>query len=119
MRLAHLVYDRRFCCMSADSIARWSLLGYAAFGALVVLWRALRCPEGWQRWLLYVVDALYSRLCFHWRADRPCPFLEARPAIVIANHRSPLDPIFIWTGMTNRRPLECMTAREYFGLPGL
>src|SRR5262245_6543330 len=105
--------------MSADSIALWTLVGYAVFGALIVLWRVVRCPEGWRRWLLYFIDALYCRLCCHWRADRACPFQDARPAIVIANHRSPLDPLFIWVGMTNRRPLECLTAREYFGKPGL
>src|SRR6185295_17634787 len=62
---------------------------------------------------------LYCRLGYHWRANRACPFLNEHSAIIIANHRSPLDPLLIWVGMTNRRPLECLAAREYFGIPGL
>ena len=105
--------------MASDTIARWALLGYALAFVAIVLWRALRCEQGWRLWLLYVIDSLYCRLCFHWRANRACPFLHEHSAIVIANHRSPLDPILIWVGVTNRRPLEYLTAREYFGIPGL
>lgn len=101
--------------MSADSIARWTLLGYVFTVGLLVLWRAIRCPEGWRRWMLYLIASLYCRLGFHWRANRPCPFLEARPGILIANHRSPTDPLLIWVGVTNCRPLGFLTAREYFG----
>ncbi len=105
--------------MSADHIARATLAGYILIFAAIALWRALRCPQGWRLWLLYVVDSLYCRLCFHWRANRPCPYLHERSAIIIANHRSPLDPLLIWVGMNNRRPLECLTAKEYFGISGL
>jgi 1-acyl-sn-glycerol-3-phosphate acyltransferase len=100
-----------------DSFARTVLAAYALIFCAVVAWRALRCPQGWRLWLLYVTDSLYCRLCFHWRANRRCPWLGERSAIIIANHRSPLDPILIWVGMTNRRPLECLTAKEYFGIP--
>lgn len=105
--------------MSVDDIARATLAGYVLALVSLVFWRAVFCPQGWRRWLLYVIDSLYCRLCFHWRSDRRCPFLNERSAIVLANHRSPLDPILIWVGMTNRRPLECLTAQEYFGIPGL
>jgi 1-acyl-sn-glycerol-3-phosphate acyltransferase len=70
-------------------------------------------------WVLYVINSLYCRLGFHWRANRKCPFAEARPGIVIANHRSPVDPLLAWAGMWNCRPVECMTAAEYFSVPGL
>jgi 1-acyl-sn-glycerol-3-phosphate acyltransferase len=105
--------------MSADDIARATLAGYSLIFCAVVVWRALRCPQGWRLWLLYVINSLYCRLCFHWRASRRCPFLQERSAIIIGNHRSPLDPLLIWVGMHNRRPLECLTAKEYFGIPGL
>ena len=105
--------------MPADDIARATLAAYILLFCTVVAWRALRCPQGWRLWLLYVADSLYCRLCFHWRASRRCPFLEERSAIIIANHRSPLDPLLIWVGMNNRRPLECLTAKEYFGIPVL
>src|SRR5262245_1444504 len=105
--------------MSADAFARSILAAYGLIFCAVVAWRALLCPQGLRLWLLYVMDSLYCRLCFHWRANRRCPWLNERSAIIVANHRSPLDPILIWVGMTNRRSLECLTAREYFGIPGL
>lgn len=105
--------------MTPDTVAGLTLAAYLLAATLLVVWRALRCPEGWRLWMLYIVDSLYCRLCFHWRADRRCPFLDARPALVIANHRSPVDPLLIWVGIANRRPVEFMTAREYFGLRGL
>lgn len=105
--------------MAVDSIAGWTLAGYVLLLAGLVLWRALACSRGWQAWVLFVIASLYGRLCFHWRANRQCPFLNASPALVIANHRSSIDPVLIWAGVTNRRPLECLTAQEYFGIPGL
>ncbi|HEY3963739.1 MAG TPA: lysophospholipid acyltransferase family protein [Planctomycetaceae bacterium] len=105
--------------MSADAIAGWTLAGYGLFLAGIVLWRALTCPRGWQAWFLYMIAALYGRLCFHWRADRRCPFVDASPVLIIANHRSPVDPMLIWVGVSNGRPLEFLTAQEYFGMPGL
>jgi 1-acyl-sn-glycerol-3-phosphate acyltransferase len=105
--------------MTAETIARATLVGYCLiiFGA--VLWRALSWPHGWRLWLLWVIGNLYMRLGFHWRANRRCPFLDENTAIVIANHRSPPDPLIVWVGITNGRPIECMAAQEYFGIPGI
>ncbi len=105
--------------MTVDDLARATLAGYCLTFCGIVLWLGWRCPAGWRLWWLYVIASLYARLCFHWRANRRCPYLNDGPAIVIANHRSPLDPLLLWVGMTNRRPLECLTAQEYFGIPGL
>jgi 1-acyl-sn-glycerol-3-phosphate acyltransferase len=105
--------------MNADAIAGWVLAGYALLLAALIVGSAMRCPQGWQCWVLHVIASLYGRLCFHWRANRPCPFLDASPALIIANHRSPIDPLLIWAGVTNRRPLEFLTAQEYFGIPGV
>jgi 1-acyl-sn-glycerol-3-phosphate acyltransferase len=105
--------------MPAETIAFWTLAGYCLFIAGLVVWKALRCPQGWQLWLLYHIDVCYSRICHRWRANRRCPFLDASPAIIIANHCCVLDPALIWVGVTNRRPLEFLTASEYFGIPVL
>lgn len=105
--------------MAAETFAGCALAGYILVLVAIVFWRALSCPQGWRLWLLSVVDNLYCRLCFHWRANRSCPFLHEHSAIVIANHRSPLDPLLIWAGVANCRPLEYLTAQEYFGIPGL
>ena len=105
--------------MDSELTAQLTLAAYVLIAIAVVLWRAVRHPQGWQRWLLYAIAAIYSRFCFGFRPNRIGPFLEAKPAIVIANHRSPLDPLFLWAGQINCRPIGFMTAREYCETPGL
>jgi 1-acyl-sn-glycerol-3-phosphate acyltransferase len=105
--------------MSPNAVAAGTLVAYATLLCGLVIWRAIRCPRGWRLWLLYLIAALYCRLCFRWRSNGKSPFDAASPALVIANHRSPLDPLLIWVGVTNWRPLEFLTAKEYFGIPGL
>ena len=105
--------------MPPETIARWTLAGYCLFFAGLVLWHALRCPQGWRLWMLHHIDVCYCRLCYHWRANRICPFLDASPAIIMSNHRCVIDPGLIWAGVSNRRPLEFLTAGEYFGIPVL
>ncbi len=105
--------------MSAEMIGYWTLAGYCALLALVIVWDAVRCPQGWQLWLLHHIDVAYARICHRWRANRPCPFQDAPSAIIMGNHRCVLDPGLIWAGVTNRRPVEFLTAAEYFGIPVL
>ncbi len=105
--------------MEVDDFARVTLAGYFLIIVAIVLWRAGRSSQGWQSWLLFAIASLYCRLGFHWRANRRCPYLDESAAIIIANHRSPVDPMLILVGMSNLRPFECLTAQEYFGIPGL
>lgn len=105
--------------MSADAIAGTTLAGYSLLFFGLVVWRAWRCPQGWRRWVLYLIATVYGRLFFRWRANRRCPFMDVPSALLIANHRSPLDPLMIWVGVYNRRPMEFLTAQEYFGISGL
>ena len=46
--------------------------------------------------MLYVVNRLYCILRCHWRANRRCPFPDDGPALIVANHRSPVDPMLVW-----------------------
>lgn len=105
--------------MPPDRIAQLTLVAYGLLFAALPVWRAWRDPLGWQVWLLYRIGTLYGRFCFRWRANRPCPFEHVSPAIIIANHRSPLDPLLIWIGVLSGRPLGFLTAREYCEQPGL
>src|SRR5262249_19672298 len=118
-KACEVVSNHQGGAMSPEIIAGWTLVGYLVLGLILVIRSAVRAPEGWQLWVLYVIAALYGRLGFRLRSNRPCPFLEARPALLIANHRGPVDPALIWIGVTNQRPLEFLTAREFFGTPGL
>lgn len=77
------------------------LILLALFGLwLSVIVRGVRRIEGgWFLYLLYFVERLYSGICFRVRANDRCPFPPEGGAIVVANHRSPLDPMFLMHNM--------------------
>lgn len=108
-----------------ESLAVWVLCVYASVPATWVLISALRCQHGWQAWLLYVVTRLYCGLAFRWRTNRTCPFPDHGPGIVIANHRSPVDPILVLMNNHLRQPrgpfrvIGFLMAREYYAMPGI
>lgn len=111
--------------MTPDTVAKLVLAGYALFATVAIVWQCLRSGVAWGVWVLYVVERLYLPLMFHWRANRRCPFPAEGPALVIANHRSPVDPLFLWmnthlAGPRRRvRIVRFMMAREYEGVPGV
>lgn len=111
--------------MTSNSIAIVTLLLYAAVIAAVVVWQYRKSGFDRRAWFLYIVERLHVGLMYHWRANQRCPFPESGPAIVIGNHRSPVDPMLIWMnnhlGSRNRRPriINFVMAREYYEISGL
>jgi len=109
--------------MTPDVAAIWTLAAYL-LTAIGIVYRQTRhrCCD-WQVCLLYTITRMYIPLMYHWRSDRICPFPEEGPAIIIANHRSPVDPMLIWTnhhrvGRSGRiRVIRFLTAKEYFDIP--
>lgn len=65
---------------------------------------------------LYMLSRFLARVL--WRAEvRGELELPAdRGAVIVCNHRSPIDPSFI--GLMCNRPVRWMVAKEYFGWPG-
>lgn len=110
--------------MSPDAWGLTAVCLYAAAAAAVVARQCLRCPGGWQVWVLYLIARVYSPLMFGQRIRQKCPFPEEGPGLVIANHRSPVDPMFIFSGSQEKRSghhirvVEFMTAREYCEVKG-
>lgn len=108
-----------------ESLAVLVLCVYAGVPATWVLISALRCRHGWQAWLLFVVTRLYCGLAFRWRANRPCPFPDQGPGIVMANHRSPVDPMLILMNNHLRTPrgrfrvIGFLMAHEYYATRGI
>ena len=112
--------------MTADGVAILTLAVYALGIAGVLVVQAIRCPSGWVVWLLYVTERLYLGLFFRWRSNRRCPFPDRGPALIVANHRSPVDPLFLWMnhhlgeeGERAIRPISFLMAREYYEVQGL
>lgn len=113
--------------MTPDHIAQWVLLAYAAIAVGLVLRSVRRCRDGWRVWLLFLVNRLYVAFLFRWRANGRCPYPENGGAILLSNHRSPLDPMLAWMNSHLRfeeparsvRVIGYLMAREYYERPGL
>ena len=89
-----------------------------------------RCRDGWGVWILYSIQRLYGGLTFRWRCNNcPCPLPTNGGGLVIANHRSPVDPMMVWTNhhlrgdadgqSRNIRVTGFLTASEYCYVPGM
>lgn len=112
--------------MNPDLSAQLALALFAVIAAGLVLRDVRRFEDGFATWLLYCIERLYIGIAFRWRANRRCPIPSTGPAIIIANHRSPIDPLMMWMNHHLRkrgedRPLrvfEFMVAREYYERPG-
>ena len=113
--------------MTADQLAQLTLLVYAAIAVGLLLASKRRCRDGWRVWLLFLVERLYVAFLSHWRANGRCPFPDSGGAIILSNHRSPIDPLMAWVNSHLRhdenarsiRVIAYLMAREYYEQPGL
>lgn len=110
--------------MSPDTWGILTICLYVIAAVAILAWQAVRCPGGWQVWVLHVIARTYSPLMFGQRIREKCPFPKEGACLVIANHRSPVDPMFIFSGSQEKvsghhiRVVEFMTAREYCEVSG-
>ncbi|HEX6985718.1 MAG TPA: lysophospholipid acyltransferase family protein [Planctomycetaceae bacterium] len=112
--------------MTADQAAIAALCLYAAVAAAAVAWQAWRCPSGPMIWWLFVAERLACGLLWRVRGVGPdgrarrCPFPQDSGALIVANHRSPADPVLLWqnhhlAGSARRvRPIGFLMAREFY-----
>jgi 1-acyl-sn-glycerol-3-phosphate acyltransferase len=113
--------------MSPDQLAQLVLLTYAVIAVGLVLASKRRCRDGWKVWLLFLVERLYVAFMFRWRANGRCPYPDSGGAIILSNHRCPIDPLVAWMNSHLRyaehersiRVIGYMMAREYYEQPGL
>ena len=112
--------------MESELTAILFLAAYVAVAGGLVIRNIRRCRDGWGIWLLYVIERLYVALMFGWRANNgPSPFPAEGGGIVIANHRSPVDPMMTWMNHHLRphsresRVAAFLTSTEYCSIPGL
>lgn len=113
--------------MTPDQLAQLVLVAYAALAAGLLWASKRRCRDGWKVWLLFLVERLYVAFMFRWRANGRCPFPETNGALILSNHRSPIDPLMAWMNSHLRhderarstRVIGYLMAREYYEQPGL
>ena len=65
----------------------------------------------WQTVLMHGLNTFLNRVLWRTKIDRPLPVKIGEGAIIIANHTSSFDPMFI--AMTTGRLIHWMVAKEY------
>lgn len=111
--------------MNAEAVAVLTLCAYVAIVVVLILRNVKFYGDGFGAWLLYGIERLYGGMMFRWRSDSPNPLPSEGGALVVANHRSPVDPIMVWMNIhirpqrDDRRPrtIGFLTASEYFEIP--
>ncbi len=116
--------------MDSEVAAILTLAAYSAIAVALVVRSIRRCRDGWGVWLLYVIQRLYGGLIFRWRCNNGPSTLPAEGSgLIVANHRSPIDPMMVWTNHHLRgdstgksrevRVAGFLTASEFCDVPGL
>lgn len=119
--------DLKRSVMTADQIAQLVLLAYVVAATVLIAVSVRRCQDGWKVWLLFAVQRIYIAFLCRWRANGRCPFPEQGGAIILANHRGPIDPMLAWMNHHLRhdeqsrrvRVIGYLMAREYYEMPGI
>ena len=110
--------------VNPDTFALATLVGYAVGALILILRQVFDGPDGWRVWVLHIIARLYGPLMFGLRVDQRAPQSCQGGALILANHRGPVDPLFIFATNAFRRDgykvrvVEFMTAREYCELRG-
>ena len=112
------------------AIAAGALL-LAGLGLSAYLWRrAGRCPHGRLVWLLYALALPLTGGLWRAAKNRPTPYPRGpsapdgtTAALIVANHRSPGDPMLLWNGHADApeqiRPIAFLMAKELYEVPRL
>ena len=110
--------------IGVDAAAIAVLLTFAAAIVGVVVWRIVSHPDGWRPGLLTVGLRGYTALFFRQHVAHESTVPGSGGALVVANHRSPTDPLIMHAAASfqaegrRHRIVEWLTAREYSEVSG-
>lgn len=96
-----------------------------AVAVAILLHRAVRCSAGWRVWVCYQAAMLYNFFLPRCTASNECTYPEHGPAIIVANHTSPADPVLLWIRhfagfrQPRLRVIGYMMAKEYYVRGGI
>jgi len=92
--------------------------------AAIALWLGVSVAALLRRWpftplqsLLYGYNLIMGRVVWRARINRHLPIPAGEGAVIVCNHRSPIDPSFI--ALTTMRVVHWMVAKEYCLHPAL
>lgn len=111
--------------MNPEIVGILTLILYFAVALSIMIYQAMHLRDGWRAWVLFVIARVYAPLLWGIKTNRRCPFPGDSAAIVIANHRSPADPLILWYNshlgnpQKKMRCIHFLMAREYYELPGI
>ncbi len=86
----------------------------------ITVWRAAVCAAGWRAWVCYQIGRVHAVLLTRCSATNACTYPEHGPAIIVANHTSPVDPQLLWFRhfaqfrKPRMRVIGFLMAREYY-----
>lgn len=110
--------------MHADTAGLLTLAIYCGI-AVAICVRGIRASSGgWQLWILHIIARFHTTFFFRQRIAAECPLPAHGGALILANHRSPVDPMLMFSSSQLKRdglhlrPVEFLTAVEYCDLGG-
>ncbi|MCA9077778.1 MAG: 1-acyl-sn-glycerol-3-phosphate acyltransferase [Planctomycetaceae bacterium] len=111
--------------MSSELWAILTLVAYAVVALVMVVYQARLSPSGWKVWVIHAITRFFTTVMCGQRIQQRCPFPSSGNGLVIANHRSPVDPFLLCSASQEKldghcvRSLEFMTATEYVEMGGI
>jgi 1-acyl-sn-glycerol-3-phosphate acyltransferase len=91
----------------------------------ILVYRAAKCSAGWRAWVCYQTAMIYNFFLPRCTATNACTYPEHGPAIIVANHTSPADPVLLWMRhfaqfrKPRLRVIGYMMAKEYYVRGGI
>lgn len=105
--------------ITPDTAGAIALAGYFGVGVFLVWYRLRKYSPSLREALFTLTIRIYAPFMFGQRFRQRCPWPETGPALIVANHSSPTDPIMIHSASLAKsygmdmRIVEWLTAREY------
>ena len=95
-----------------------AVLCATAAGLVAFLWRgAMRTGYTWAQLPFYPLLLFYGRVIWRTTVSGPLPIGDRQGAVIVANHRSTIDPAFVQ--LAANRLGHWMVAREFCEMPGM
>jgi len=97
-----------------------ALLAIGMFAAVFVaalFARVRRSPYNLTQYVVFSLNSVMTRLLWRARISGPLPVATGQGAIIVCNHRCPIDPAMV--ALAADRPVHWMVAKEYAEHPAL